>query len=76
VRIEVRTTSAGVQLTIEGPGAANSVHDFPPGTLVERFRGEYEQKLIADGFKLQAVAERRIDLPGSGPDREERRRPQ
>jgi hypothetical protein len=71
VRLEVRATPAGVQLIVDGPGAASSTHDFPGGTLVEAFREEYERTLLADGFKLQAVAERRGDAedPPRGSDR-------
>ena len=74
VRIEVRSSPAGVQLLIEGPGAATSVHDFPPGTSVERFREDYERKLLTDGYRLQVVAERRGGDEGAPPDNVERRR--
>ena len=73
VRIELRATSDGVQLLIEGPGPTASQHDFPPGTSVDSFRQEYEQKLLDDGYKLQIVAERRGGLPRK-PGLGERRR--
>ena len=57
--MELLTSSTGVQLTIDGPGAARASYEFPAGTSVDGFRQEYEQKLIADGYKLQVVAERR-----------------
>ena len=75
VRMELVTTAAGVRLTIDGPGAARAAHDFPPGTSVDAFRQDYENKLIADGFKLQAVAERR-GTPRGRPDGDRRRRDQ
>ena len=59
VRLEVHTTPEGVQLVIEGPGLASSRFDFPPGTAVESFRREYEQKLLDDGYRFQAVDRRK-----------------
>jgi hypothetical protein len=73
VRVELRQTPAGVQLLIDGPGAAASTHDFPPGTSVDSFRDDYERKLLADGFRLQVVAERRTE--DSAPPGADRRRP-
>jgi hypothetical protein len=73
VRLTLGSTSAGVQLTIEGPGPARSTYEFPAGTAVDGFRQEYEQRLIADGFKLQAVAERRSERgPRSSGERRRR----
>lgn len=71
VRIELRTTSRGVQLAIEGPGAARSSYDFPVGTAVDGFRRAYEEKLLANGYRLQVVSERRGDVSkkGEGGDR-------
>jgi hypothetical protein len=74
VRFELTTRPDGVQLTIEGPGDARSTHDFPPGTSVESFRQEYEQRLLAEGYKLQAVAERRSSSVAPPGGRERRRR--
>ena len=48
VRLELRTTPEGVQLSIDGPGVTTSSYDFPPGTAVESFRREYEQKLLGE----------------------------
>ena len=72
VRLELRTTTEGVQLSIDGPGVATSSYDFPPGTAVDSFRREYEQKLLGDGYRLQAVSERRVSE--DRPAKEERRR--
>ena len=74
VRIELRATTDGVQLLIEGPGPATSRHDFPAGTSVDGFREDYEQKLLDDGYKLQAVAERRGGVTGRSGGDERRRR--
>ena len=73
VRMELRRTADGVQLLIEGPGPAASQHDFPPGTSVESFRQDYEQKLLDDGYKLQVVAERRSGSARSGSGERRRR---
>jgi hypothetical protein len=73
VRVEVRATSEGVQLIIDGPGAITATHHFPVGTSIESFREDYEQKLRAEGFRLQVVAERRSD-DVQPPDGAERRR--
>ena len=62
VRLEIVDTNEGVQLVIEGPSAHNHKYDFPAGTAMEGFRREYEDKLLADGYRLQAVAERRLDV--------------
>lgn len=72
VRLELRTTPDGVQLVIDGPGAVSSRFDFPPGTAVESFRREYEQRLLDDGYRLQVVAERRI--PNDASTRQDNRR--
>ena len=71
VRVELLDTLTGVQLTIDGPGAASATHDFPAGTSMDSFRHDYEQKLLADGFTLQVVAERRT---GARPAKPERRK--
>jgi hypothetical protein len=73
VRLEVRKTPDGVQLIIDGPGEVSSHFDFPPGTAVDSFRREYEQKLLDDGYRLQVVAERRV-LGETSTRQEERRR--
>ena len=73
VRVEVRATSDGVQLIIDGPGAITATHHFPVGTSIESFREDYEQKLRAEGFKLQVVAERRSEEAEAPPGSERRR---
>jgi hypothetical protein len=74
VRLEIRETREGIQLVIEGPGEATSSYDFPPGTAVESFRKDYEGKLLADGYRLQVVSERRVDDVPPEPTDERRRR--
>ena len=75
VRLELHSGPDGVQLRIEGPGEAMSNYDFPPGTAVNSFRGEYEKRLLADGYHLQAMSERRVDEKrrASGGDRRRKR---
>jgi hypothetical protein len=73
VRMELQTSADGVQLVIEGPGEASSRFDFPPGTAVDNFRREFEQKLLDEGYRLQAVAERRVPAGPGGRDGERRR---
>ena len=74
VRLELVATATGLQLTIDGPGEARTSYDFPAGTAVDGFREEYEQKLVNDGFRLQAVAERRTSPRPRAPGKERRRR--
>ena len=74
VRLEVRSTGEGVQLVIEGPGERISRYEFPAGTAVEGFRNDYEEKLISDGYRLQAVSERRAEEKPAAPSGERRRR--
>ena len=73
VRIEVRNTRDGIQLVIEGPGGAASRFDFPPGTSVDSFRSQFEEKLISEGFRLQVMAERRSPEPPPPAERDRRR---
>ena len=73
VRLEIRDMPEGVQLVIEGPGEASSQFDFSPGTAVDSFRRDYENKLLADGYRLQVVAERRVDVK-QDPTADRRRR--
>ena len=73
VRLEIRDMPEGVQLVIEGPGEASSHFDFPPGTAVDSFRRDYENKLLADGYRLQVVSERRADMK-QDPTADRRRR--
>ena len=74
VRVEIRSTGEGVQLVIEGPGARISRYEFPAGTAVEGFRRDYEDKLLSDGYRLQAVSERRAEEKPQAPSGERRRR--
>ena len=74
VRLELRSTPEAVQLVIDGPGAMTSTYDFPPGTAVSRFRDEYEKTLLADGYRLQVVSERRSEGDRPGPAAERRKR--
>ena len=64
VRIELRTSSQGATLTISGPEAAGQVYEFSVESEAEVFRADYERQLAAEGFKLQAVSERRRRTAG------------
>jgi hypothetical protein len=75
VRMELVATGEGVQLTIDGPGASRAAYDFPAGSSIDAFREEYEARLIADGYKLQAVAERRSNAASRGSGERRRREP-
>jgi hypothetical protein len=74
VRMELRPSDRGVTLTIEGPETAGHVYEFGGAAEAEAFRTEYERRLIAEGFKLQAISERRQDGRGvpSGGNRRRR----
>lgn len=61
VRLEVRSHPAGVQFIVEGPGAILNTFELPPGTTVTSLRDEYERNLLADGYRLQVVSERRVE---------------
>jgi hypothetical protein len=73
VRLEIHDVPEGVQLVIDGPGEASSRFDFPPGTSVDSFRRDYENKLLADGYHLQVVSERRVDVSQVPPGDRRRR---
>jgi hypothetical protein len=74
VRLEIIETGNGVRLSIEGPAEARSNYDFPAGTSVEGFRQDYENKLMADGYRLQIVSERRNEDLQHAPTKDRRRR--
>ena len=59
VRLAVRSAPAGFRLMIFGPGSASAEFDFAEVSNLDRFREKYEQDLLAQGFVLEASAERR-----------------
>ena len=79
VHIEVLERPQGLRLVVSGPGLAVASFDFPDRDSVLEFSRDKEQELVAQGFQLQAVAERRSGAERSSvePGRREsdRRRP-
>jgi hypothetical protein len=57
----------GFTLVIRGPGRSGATHEFATPEELATFVHDRELHLLADGFQLQAVVERRRD--GNGPDR-------
>jgi hypothetical protein len=69
VHMEVRERRGGLHLTVRGPGLAVESHHFPDRESLMRFVEEQERELVADGFHLQAVAERRSGVERRGTSR-------
>ena len=59
VHMEAIERANGVRLVVSGPGSALASHDFPDHEAMLAFTRERERALLADGFQLHAVAERR-----------------
>lgn len=59
VHIEIRTKDGGLRLVVAGPGHKSDSQDFPDLAPLEHYRQQMEQELTHNGFKLQAVTERR-----------------
>lgn len=59
VHMEVIERSRGLHLTVRGPGLAVASYDFADREAFLAFTREQELQLLAAGFQLQAVAERR-----------------
>jgi hypothetical protein len=64
VTMTVNRDGSDLSLVILGPGAASATYRFTKMAALVPFAEAQEQKFLADGFHLQAVAERR-----SGRDR-------
>jgi hypothetical protein len=62
--MEVTERKGALHLVVRGPGVAVASYDFPDRDRLLEFTREQELELMAAGFQLQAVAERR-----SGVDR-------
>jgi hypothetical protein len=56
---EVREGQDGFELAVNGPGTAHASYTFPDSEAMDAFRSKHEQELLAKGFRLQAVTERR-----------------
>jgi hypothetical protein len=75
VSMTVNEDPSGIVLVVLGPGAASATYRFTDMAALTAFAEGQEQKLIDEGFHLQAVAERRTGrtAPPSGvPDRRRR----
>jgi hypothetical protein len=60
VRVQVEEVpQGGFELVVLGPGESNAAYDFTELPALEQFRLTCERDLVARGFRLQAVAERR-----------------
>jgi hypothetical protein len=64
----------GIALVVLGPGAASATYRFTDMTSLTAFAEGQEQKLLDEGFHLQAVAERRAGRTASPPGVPDRRR--
>lgn len=64
VAMAVDEHARGVSLIVRGPGAASATYHFKSAAMLDAFAHEMDRTLAADGYQLQAVAERR-----SGGDR-------
>jgi hypothetical protein len=74
VTMSVNEDATGLALVVLGPGAASATYRFTQKTALTAFAQAQEQKLLDEGFHLQAVAERRSGRDGSRPGGPERRR--
>jgi hypothetical protein len=73
VHMEVIERLRGLRVVVSGPGSAFSTHDFPDPDALLAFTQEKERELVASGFQLHAVAERRSG-GGTRPAGADRRR--
>lgn len=74
VTMSVSEDDAGIALVVLGPGAATATYRFTHKNALTAFAQGQEQKLLDEGFQLQAVAERRNGRGGPRPGGPERRR--
>ncbi len=74
VTMSVSEDDAGMALVVLGPGAATATYRFTHKNALTAFAQAQEQKLLDEGFQLQAVAERRSGRGGPRPGGPERRR--
>jgi hypothetical protein len=74
VTMSVSEDDSGIALVVLGPGAATATYRFTHRNALTAFAQAQEQKLLDEGFHLQAVAERRSGRRGPRPGGPERRR--
>ena len=60
----------GLLLIVRGPGTSSATYHFKNATMLDAFASEMDLTFAADGYQLQAVAERR-----TGSDRRAASRP-
>ena len=73
VRLEVQRERGVIRLHAYGPGTSYDVTDFPDELSLFDHQAARERQLIADGYHLQATAERRRVDAGPRGDRDRRR---
>ena len=59
VYLRVEPMLDAYRLTVSGPRAAQTVHDFHDAEALKMFVADYQQQLESNGFQLHAKAERR-----------------
>ena len=59
ITMTVNQDGSGLTLAVLGPGAASATYRFTKMAALIAFADAQEQKFLAEGFHLQAVAERR-----------------
>lgn len=59
VWFEVRPAADGMELVVRGPGSIGASHQFPTHASLTAFQRAYQQRLIAEGFSMHPVVERR-----------------
>jgi len=74
VTMSVSEDDSGIALVVLGPGADTATYRFTHENALTAFARAQEQKLLDEGFQLQAVAERRSGRGGPRPGGPERRR--
>jgi hypothetical protein len=75
VTMSVTDDASGIALVVRGPGEANATYRFTQRSALTAFAEAQEQKLLDQGFQLQAVAERRSERGAPRPGMPDRRRP-
>jgi len=59
VRLQIHEQGEAFRLVVNGPGTAQTSHDFDTMTSLMIFVTNYQEQLRANNYKLQASAERR-----------------
>jgi hypothetical protein len=75
VTMTITSDPSGIALIVLGPGDSSATYHFTQLAAVTAFAQAQEQKLLAEGFHLQAVAERRSGRGEPRPGTPDRRRP-